>query len=153
MKKGQIYLDYIVGFFIFLVIIFLVAFISFEPLIKDTQTTREFKNQENAQRISELLIKTPGYPINWENQSITPDRLGLASEPWVLSEDKINKFYILNYSEIKSSLSIDRVFITLTSSSLNFTKGDLPNPRENVAVINRYAMLENKTAILTVGIW
>lgn len=153
MRKGQIHLDYIVGFLIFLVVIFLVAFLSFEPLLKDTKNTQEFKNQETAQRISELLIKTKGYPENWENISVVPDRLGLASEPWVLNKSKIDDFYDMNYTEVKNSLDLERIFISVTSSELNFTRGDIPNPKENVAVINRYALLENKTATITVGVW
>ena len=153
MKKAQIQFDYIVAFFIFLILIFISAYLAFEPITKDSSYTKEIKVQENAKRISELLIKTKGLPENWENGPENLERLGLASEPWVLDSDKITALSSLNYSQIKDSLDIDYQFILkVQSNSTSISIGDLPND-VTVAIINRYAILGNETATVTVGIW
>ncbi|UCD03572.1 MAG: hypothetical protein JSW73_03470 [Candidatus Woesearchaeota archaeon] len=156
MKKAQVQFDYIVAFFIFLIVVFFVAFITFRPITESSGYVKETKFVETSNRVSELLIKTKGQPENWETDPDNVGRLGLASEPWVLDIDKVNATkYSLNYSQIKNSLDLDnyQFFLRVNSPSINVSIGNLPNNIQNVAMVKRYAVLNDQTATVTVGIW
>jgi len=155
MKKGQVQFDYIVAFFIFIIVIFFIAFISFRPISGSTSNLEETRTIRMSNRVSELLIKTKGIPDDWEDDPDNVVRLGLASEPWVLDLNKVNNISSLNYSQIKEALDLDgyQFFLKVESAASYVSVGDMPNNIDHVSMINRYAVLEGETAIVAIGIW
>lgn len=156
MKKAQLQFDYIVAFFIFLIIIFFVSFIAFRPITESRSQVSAIKFAETSNRVAELLIKSKGQPKDWEDDPDNVQRLGLASEPWVLDIDKVTATkQSLNYSEVKTSLGLEnyQFFLKVTSHSINVSFGNLPNNIKDVAMVKRSAILEDETATVTIGIW
>lgn len=155
MKKGQIQFDYIVAFFLFLIIIFFTALITLQPINKSSEKVNEIQSFETSNRVSELLIKTEGLPKDWENNLNNIERLGLASNPRVLNVDKVNALSLLNYSQVKDSLDIQeyQLFLSIKSENISVTVGYLPNTKETLSMIKRYAVLDGETATIMVGIW
>lgn len=155
MKKAQIHFDYMVGFFLFLIVIFFSSFLIFHPTLKNNERVKETQIENAAQRVSELLIKTEGVPPNWEEDVSSLERIGLASEPWVLDSNKVSSLDSLNYSQIKGSLNLGnyQIYLGIKTSESIVKVGETPQVKKRVATVKRHAVLDNQTATLTLMLW
>lgn len=110
-KKGQINsIDLVVAMLIFVVIIlFLIQIWGVE--LKSADTGAEFNAlQSKALSLSDMLVKSGGVPARWERANQTPDSFGLVQEPNVLDVNKLNKFFNMNYSDIKYVMGMDNEY-------------------------------------------
>lgn len=101
--KGQFNIEYLVSLAIFIVILVFVS--SQVAQVVPRLHSESTSNQLDAKgyRITDTLIKTNGEPDNWE--SSTPKSIGLAKEPYILSDAKITAFKNLcssNYNLVRS---------------------------------------------------
>lgn len=117
--KGQITIEYLISFIIFVGLI-AYTYLSYSSNIPMfTEEVRKEVIRSEAYQLSELIVNNPGEPENWESTSIK--RIGLLDERFnktnFISEDKIDKLknyfdcnYPANYSYIMSKLKSNRNF-------------------------------------------
>lgn len=89
MLKAQINIHFIISLVIFLgVVIYLIHVLLTSYPLYD----RDIKSDllyAKAYQVSELLIKSPGYPKDWNSTNF--ERVGLISEPYLLEQSKISE--------------------------------------------------------------
>ncbi|MCW1296419.1 MAG: hypothetical protein OH319_01925 [Candidatus Parvarchaeota archaeon] len=158
-KKAQVLsADLVVSIFIFTIIISL-FFIFWRNVYNNLTMQEKFLElQYSAIRISNMLVKTTGYPSNWNSTNVV--QIGLASEANVLSIEKLRVFLDINYAEIKRIMKISEDFrvrvkyrngsTILDNLGLPLEKGLEPSPSAKIIVpIERPCLLklENVTVI------
>jgi hypothetical protein len=107
-------------------------------------------------QITDLLVKSPGYPTAWEENPTNLGVIGLAQDDRILSQDKITAFTKLNYDTSKEKFNIelydykfrikDLSNNIIQESGQNFT-GDTS------IVIERYVLLNNEKRIMEFTLW
>ncbi len=122
--------------FILLVMIPVIVF-SFESVL-DTAGSNIKRNDMHmaALRISDLLVKTGGYPDNWENSAGSAITIGIASSDRKLDAKKLAAFLDADYGRTKGIMNIrgyDYYFRLVNNGS---TKG-MPATGGNAAFIRR----------------
>jgi hypothetical protein len=87
-KKGQVNIYFLVSIalFISLSVYLIYLLITFYPA--KGETIRINSLYTKAYTISELMLKDPGYPENWNENSL--QRIGLASEYYVINSTKLD---------------------------------------------------------------
>ena len=88
---------------------------------------QDLNEEEYLQKIVEHIIVTPGSPVNWgQNQSVTPEALGLAEDgsfSYKLDLDKVSRLnsqntYALSYLEILEALRVEKVALRIALSQI-----------------------------------
>ncbi|MFA4886618.1 MAG: hypothetical protein WC595_00225 [Candidatus Nanoarchaeia archaeon] len=98
-------------FFALIIFIILMTAFSFFWTLYLTRFNDNLQRQELellAYHISDLLVKTPGYPDTWEQDPNNTRILGLAKQDRVLSQEKISAFANLTYNQTKTIFNIER---------------------------------------------
>ena len=106
-KKGQVFTwDLAISISIFLIVLAMLFYMWNTTTSKATETRDIYEMESIATEVTELLIRTPGVPRDWENMNLTNiTAIGLANvEPRILSREKIFRFVTLNYSDIRPLL-------------------------------------------------
>ncbi len=103
-----------------------------------------------AMQIANFLVKSPGVPADWEYNSTSPQAIGLAPVPLILSNDKVANFTRMDYDKIRKTFNIrhyDFSFMLFDlDSNLLASKG---NESENESVsISRYVRFNNTNSIM-----
>lgn len=123
--KGQIFsTDLFSSLFVF-IIIFAALAIMWNNAIERQEKDESLKEIElEAMRVSDLIIRTPGYPANWENIPVDNVRnVGLINSDREIDKDKLNAFLLMNYDESKIKFSIQRFDYSFRLVKANITKG------------------------------
>ena len=129
--KGQITVEYLISFVIFVGLIAYVYLSYSANLPRFTEEVRKEAIRSQAYQLSEILINNPGKPENWDIANVK--RIGLLDERFnktnLISKAKIEKLnnnFNCNlpnqYSNLKSKLDIDRNF-SLMIFSINPNTG------------------------------
>ena len=157
MRKGQIgSIDLFIAFFIFMLLIAILVG------MWNLYYTRLNEGMEYEQmrllsfHVSDIFVKTPGYPSAWESSPSTAEVIGLAGSDRVLSSAKVNAFASLNYPMAKEKLK-------LAGYDFRFRIRDLSNnplivsgtniSGDTSIVTERYITYENKKAIMEFALW
>jgi len=155
-RKGQMNsIDLMMAILIFVIlIVFVIGFWFVEQ--KEIQSTLT-KNRLEAEAISisDILIKSPGIPSDWEKNQSEIKMLGLAIEGNVLSDAKISNFTNMSYSSAQNYLGLDDQFYfyieNMNGNRLyqfgNNTFGD------QVIVITRFAVLNGEKILMRVSVY
>jgi len=155
-RKGQMNsIDLMMAILIFVIlIVFVIGFWFVEQ--KEIQSTLT-KNRLEAEAISisDILIKSPGNPSDWEKNQSEIKMLGLAIEGNVLSDAKISNFTNMSYSSAQNYLGLDDQFYfyieNMNGNRLyqfgNNTFGD------QVIVITRFAVLNGEKILMRVSVY
>ncbi|MEM3126705.1 MAG: hypothetical protein QW331_01400 [Candidatus Woesearchaeota archaeon] len=151
MKQGSILLEYMFAFAMMTAIILLVSYFTFQ--LARPQITEAISSQyeEKAFSISDILIKSKGSPENWEkgNEIII---LGLAEEPYVLSQEKVHRFSLLKEEFIAQIFGTERFMVKIKGNKINIQKGMTP-VEKNVAIVKRIALLNDDQIEVIVATW
>jgi hypothetical protein len=91
-SKGQFSIEYLVAFLLFASVILYLSFQVAGVLPSVRKSSQRNMRISKAHRITEELIRTEGYPGNWENIAGDPEKYGLAHRPYVLHKDKVQDF-------------------------------------------------------------
>ncbi|MBI5553699.1 MAG: hypothetical protein HY917_03055 [Candidatus Diapherotrites archaeon] len=131
--------------------------------LKSFETQFSFNEaQVKAFLLSDLLLKSPGVPVDWETRDLNGvTSLGLARKDRVLDSGKVLRFkdwVDSNYSEVKAKLALPtyEVFIQLDAvdpmtADLNF---GVPPPGNAVRVsVRRIAVYGDSEAIVDVTLY
>jgi len=123
--KGQLFsTDLFMSFFIF-IIVFGVLMVFWSNALENQARDERLKDLElEVMRVSDLLVRTTGYPENWENlDSDNIRNIGLVSSDRHIDNAKLNAFLLLSYSESKIKLSVQRFDYYFRLVNANITKG------------------------------
>lgn len=106
--KGQVNsIDFVISIFVFTaVLVFIISFWFVEVRMAENTVHKE-RLSSTGIAVSDLMVKSPGVPEDWEYYNQSPDVLGLASYPNVLSKGKIMNFTNMSYDESRDLLGID----------------------------------------------
>ena len=104
-KRGQISTyDIVVALFIF-VLVFATMRGIWISNVQKAETEQEYNIMKlKAMQAIESMVKTKGYPKNWDGSNV--ELLGLARKQNVLSESKVMQFAAMDYSTAKDLLLI-----------------------------------------------
>jgi len=166
LAKGQLFsIDFISG-----TVIFILSFMMLLTLMDTANTqlreTEDFQQMQSiALAISDMLIKSPGNPENWDSSNVKA--VGFADSPHVLNESKILSFYSMSRQEAAIALGltgynfnisfIDRNKQIITYKGKTLSIGYVPHYESNLVVSQRVAVLKNSTqqlpVIMRVMLW
>lgn len=112
-RKGQIFTsDFSASIFIFFIIVS-VAFMSWNMAVNKVNEFDDYGlMQEKSQHVSDILIRTPGYPLDWNSTSV--GIIGLSTQDQhVLDPHKLSELKLMDYDSMKSGLGISRYDFSL----------------------------------------
>ena len=142
--KAQLFSsDMIVAVFLFLAVASAALFAWNSAADKSVQTTQRQDMEITGTRILDILVKSPGYPIDWENKNATT--IGLASYDRTIDANKLNAFLDMDYNRTREIFGIPYNYFFKLG---NYTKG--VNGTE--AVFARRAVIFNGTQFLELTI-
>ncbi len=146
-KKGQaVPIDFIVGLFIFLVLL------AYFFILWDIYSIRYFETAKSRDRdiaslsITDALVNSPGHPENWAQDPLNAQAIGLCSRPNELSSEKIAAFSSIPYANAKQMLGIDEEFFVKieTSEGARYASiGVEANNSSTILEVSRVALLNN----------
>lgn len=154
-RRGQLNsIDLFLALFIFvLILVFITGF--FNVAVRDAdRNVKKTILESSATSISELLVKTPGVPENWERDSLFVSTIGLASSQNVLSKNKLSNFTEMNYASAKSTLGLAYEFFFLVQDLANntlYSSGNSSYGRQSASV-TRYALLDGEIVSIRVAV-
>ena len=170
--RGQFFsVDMLIAVVIFGII--LISFFSINQYVNRHINNEERKNDlfAIAAYASSSLVETPGNPGEWytySNEDIEEGKdkkkvhsLGLSRniDGWNLQQEKIDKMVALNesYDSLKNLLGVKgpgyELFVNVSYSGGQHIAGVFPNKAENIISIERYALLNNQRAKVSVKVW
>jgi hypothetical protein len=116
---------------VFAALLFIVI-LGFSAISYSNFAEKYFMNEGKAQletsivSITETLIKSKGYPTDWENNVPGLEVLGLAQTENILSLNKVNAFESISYNETKDLLGVSGEYyieIRSVDDQVFFSKG------------------------------
>ncbi|MDD5022951.1 MAG: hypothetical protein PHU63_02170 [Candidatus ainarchaeum sp.] len=146
-KKGQLNsVDLLISTTVFaLLIVFLIGF-WFVEIMDIQKITKKTELEAQAISLSDILIKSPGVPKNWENENSEEiNMIGLASSDNIIDEDKVKKFINMSYSENKEIFGIENDFyfyIEDLNGNRLYQTGNSTIEKQSVTV-TRFGVLDN----------
>jgi len=158
-KNGFMQID-----FAFAVLIFFLFFITISGLynseISNQKKILEISELEiTARDICEIIIKTSGVPMDWENDINSIKMIGLKNiENNSLNVNKVNKFNNTYYSNfIQNTLPKEFIYyITITNLKDNLVKGNIgyePKTNSKIGVFNCYSNYGGNKVRVGVKVW
>ncbi len=153
--KGQIAaLDFFIALLIFSVLltITMLSWSSYHSKISERAEYHDMMTK--AFQISDVLVKSPGFPSNWDEGNVGV--VGLAIEDRILSIDKVNAFANLSLNKTKSIFQIYgyKFYFNLTKTNGEGIKeyGEEPNGEKSIS-IKRYVLYNDEKATMEFKIW
>lgn len=155
-KKAQIVItDLFIALFIATILIILIIFAwnRYTIILNEDADYKEM--QIIAFQTADLLVKSNGEPINWEETPTSVDVIGLAGSDRNLSIEKVNAFVNLSYNITSKSLGVEYYDFYFQLKHINGTKlaehGKTPS---NVVVnVQRLVSYKNEKAIVEFAVW
>lgn len=153
--------DFAVSLVIFLTAFSLIIFIWHQTFYHTHQNFQIIKMERLALSISDKLIRTPGFPRDWNDTTV--EVLGLAEEENILNSTKIEIFLGMENETIRSLLGIQNYNFYFEILYLNNTlveidgktlvKGVPPKNTECVIPVERYVILQNLPVKMRFTLW
>lgn len=101
---------------------------------------RLMKNK--AHQIADLMVKTKGYPENWNRSNVKI--IGFATESNLINKSKVLEFMNMSDANIKEVLNTEYDFeLNISLGDEEFVKGNFTTGK-NVAVIERIILMEEE---------
>jgi len=126
MKKGQIFsADFILSLFLFLIVISISVLVWQSSRLQIERYERNNEMESIVLSVSNLLVKTPGNPENWEELGFDEiNSIGFAESDHILNNEKISKFYNMNstYENTTGLLGASRYGFYLTITNMTDDK-------------------------------
>ncbi len=110
------------------------------------QAASRDKLEHAAISATDLLIKTPGTPGNWEQNASLAQSLGLASTQNILMPAKLSAFSNLSYSQGKGLLGLDSgyyFYVEDLAGSRLYEAGNASYSASGSVSVLRYALVGN----------
>jgi hypothetical protein len=137
----------IVSFIVFVFILVFFLTFWFNGLASANSTIIRNNIEYELIGVSDNLLKTPGYPSDWETNTSNITSLGLVREPNVLYPSKLANFTNLSYANLKTKLGISYEFYfyvqDLGGNNL-YETGNATIGEVNSVAITRFAVLSGQ---------
>ncbi|MBI2545682.1 hypothetical protein HYV81_00715 [Candidatus Woesearchaeota archaeon] len=156
-RKAQIAItDLFIAIFIFtgLIIAIFAAWNTYLNRLEERITYSAMLAQ--AVRISDVLVKSQGRPVNWEANNASAEIIGLASSDRNISVEKVTAFTTMDYNTTKELLNIKgynyKLLLMNINNSALIDYGN--NATGNLTVaIRRIVWYGNGSAYMDLIIW
>ncbi|MBW2989814.1 hypothetical protein KY358_05865 [Candidatus Woesearchaeota archaeon] len=155
-RKSQIaVIDLTISLFIATIIIIFITFAwnRNAAILNENADYKEM--QVVAFQAIDMLVRSEGSPSSWEENPSSARAIGLASSDRNISEDKLNSFTGLSYSNASQALGTELYDFYFQLKDINGTSlyscGKAP---DNLVVnVQRLALYKNETAIVEFALW
>jgi hypothetical protein len=116
--RGQVSsIDLLAAVLIFTMIFFSLRGFWMDSMSKAINDSTNLEMQIKSTEALDVLLKTPGHPIDWNESTI--ELIGLAQKPGVLDEDKLNSFSLMDYSLAREKLGLGKYDFSFDINSVN----------------------------------
>ncbi|MCJ7478573.1 MAG: hypothetical protein MUP63_00145 [Candidatus Nanohaloarchaeota archaeon QJJ-7] len=171
-RKGQMFtVDMIASVLIFILIVNL-SMMTWNIAQRNSVMFNEERSlRDRAAQISDILIRTPGHPEDWNADNV--EIIGLTAPDHVLSREKLEEFDSLSYSEQSKLLRIRQndfqleiskegqlVNVSSDGGNLTLSFGQPPSESSGTVVVDERRVLVNESekrgyspAILRTVLW
>ena len=112
-----------------------------------------------AFQATDTLIKTTGYPSDWEEQNITSlTRMGLAQSDRNIAEAKLNALLNASYSDVLNAIGMPDFEFNLqlqwlNQSNITSVYGNVNGTEEVQVRLTRNVLYQNESAQLHFTVW
>ncbi len=110
--------DFVISMFVFLMMVNVTYLMWIEAHEQQERLDTEQVMQQKAYHIASLLVRTPGYPANWTNETVAI--IGLAEPDHVLQDAKMQELDDMRTTDIASTMGLDsqtNVLINVTNET------------------------------------
>ncbi|MBU0456954.1 MAG: hypothetical protein ABH824_02605 [Nanoarchaeota archaeon] len=158
-KQGQLFsLDLVISLVAFIIVIFFVLSLWNLYLTRLGENINSEEMQLLAFQITDMLIKSPGDPNNWQDDPDNVTVIGLHLNPGYLDEDKLNTFLSLDYDQVKENFNIERFefnfnILDLDGNIINSTGSSVNESASQAISTNRFVFIGNETRQLSFTLW
>ncbi len=158
-KKAQMAItDLFIALFAFTILIVIVVFVwnRYVLILGENSDYEEMKIV--AFQTADLLVKSKGWPDNWEENPDGVEVIGLAGSDRNISAAKVSALINnVSYSNASRSLGVAYYNFSLQINHINGTKlegyGPSSFPNRSVINIQRLVHYENEKAVLQFALW
>ncbi|MCX8175268.1 MAG: hypothetical protein N3E51_03625 [Candidatus Micrarchaeota archaeon] len=152
LMRGQaLSTDAIISLSAFSILLFFIASYWTYASQSASEAYSQSRLEKSALSASDLLVKSPGYPPNWESNPQTASSIGLAQSPNRLSSPKLSALASLGYQNAKLYMGLEKDFylaITLQNGSTVFSLGNSTFNASQSVTITRLAFLNGSAVRL-----
>lgn len=152
-RKGQIFTsDSIIALTLFLTLIIISLSLIDRQINNLIEQEERNKAINKAFQIADFLVRTEGYPKNWNSSNVK--LIGLAYPDHVLQTNKINEMSNITYEELKIKLKVEpyNFLLTINSTGNNYSIGRMWNENTTLIVVEERSILINDSNSLERGI-
>jgi hypothetical protein len=156
--KGQIWsIDFAASIVIFISVIVVMMFVWTYTSSQVAEQKSGDDIQSLAISVSDSLVRTPGFPPDWNNETVSV--IGLADEENILNETKVEYFLYMgknDYDRVRSLLGISYNFhfnLTHLNNTMINETGIEPLNADIIVPIERYCVYLGKPVKVRFIIW
>lgn len=151
--KGQIIsTDFIAAVFLFITIFALFMTVWYSN-VNYFQQVAEMQNMEKiASRALDIMVKSGGYPDNWESSPASASTIGLADSDRKLNANKLSAFIAMNYATAKDKLKTEGYEFYFAMQNSSIYKGMQPSS-ENFVLDRRIVIYNGIIQTIEISLW
>lgn len=155
-RKGQLVsIDALIGISVFAILFVFMTGFWYLGLKNVSDSVEKNRLETTALSVTEMLVKTPGIPPDWENNFTSIERPGFAVSEYdqnVLSGKKIENFTSLPYEMEKDLMGLNGTmdfYLTVEDNEGNilYSSGGMEDENYTVVSITRYAAIEGRRGL------
>lgn len=153
-KSQTVSIDLFMAVFVFIILLILIISSWNIYQVKIVERMAYEDIMVNAFQIADLLVKSRGYPLEWNSTNV--EVIGLAASDRIISSEKLNSFFNISYSSSKELLNIERYDFYFQVKHINGTAADSYGLESNGTYsvsAKRYVLYENEKAIIDFKLW
>ncbi len=152
-KKAQVFsLDVVISLIIFMFLVTICFYLWNRTYDKSSYFSEQNLMKERLFQITDLMIRTPGYPENWTEENVRI--IGLSSKDHILQLSKLNQLLSMNITQIKDKLRIRdyNLLLNITTTNNSFVLGSLWNINSSMVLAQSRIILLNDSNKLERGV-
>ncbi len=158
-SAGQLFsLDFVLSMIVFLLVFAFLyqSYFSNVDRFKQHQIALEIQERVNAQ--ADVLVNSPGFPIDWNESGVIV--MGLALQPGVLDYSKVQKLASLtanDYNHARAVMNISafefRIDLDSNNDALDLNMGRDPTGYLEVSAAARIVTMEGESAVFRLSLF
>ena len=136
-RQGSASLDFVFASFIFILILGYSVVAYSESISSLRHAEKTAKLEAGAYSISEAMVKSKGYPENWEDSPSDAKAIGLAESENVLSTAKVSALHSMDEMQAKEIMGIANDYLLQIESvdgQVFFAKGSINQDAGSVSI-------------------
>lgn len=158
MSKGQIIsYDFMVAMVLFLLIFLTLNSIWVGIFSSVIENQMQNQMQDSTYKALEVMIKTKGYPQNWEDDPVNAEAIGLAKRKNVFDDGKVDAFKTMDYDLSKELMGLGvfdyNLNVNAFGTANDFTKGIALPTDKDIYATSRIVNYKGVEAIVTLYVF